>query len=52
MSGKTAKKIRKAALRAAEKRDAQILPELKQFINQQPFLNRCRIAVRILQGRF
>lgn len=52
MNGRIAKKIRRETRTAALKRDEKILPDLKKFINQQPFGDRVRIAARILLGRF
>jgi len=48
MNGSLAKKIRKET----RKRDRQILPELKQFINDLDILERLKIAFRIMRGRF
>lgn len=48
MNARLAKKIRQAANR----RDEEILPDLKRFLNSQPFLVRVRISWRILKGTF
>lgn len=52
MSGKTAKKMRQVAKRAAEHRDHVIFPELKSWINDQKFFTRVLIALKIVIGRF
>ena len=48
MNGRLARKIRKEA----RKRDVKILPELKQFINDQGIFTRLHIAFRVTLGRF
>ena len=48
MNGRLAKKLRKNA----RERDREILPELKSFINIQPFKERLRFAWKILRGQF
>ena len=48
MNQKLAKKLRKLA----RQRDEDILPELKAFINLQPFSKRLSIAIRIIKGKF
>ena len=52
MNAKLAKKIRKEARIKALDRDKIILPELKQFLNHQSFIDRCKVAFRILRGVF
>lgn len=52
MNGRMAKKIRKEARAAAKKRDEEIFPEMKIFINSQSLWDRIRLAVRILGRRF
>jgi hypothetical protein len=48
MNGRLAKRLHKEA----RKRDREIFPELKEFINRQPFRDRVKIAIRILKGTF
>jgi hypothetical protein len=48
MNGRLAKKLRKEMRR----RDKEIFPELKDFINHLSFFARFRVAVRVLCGRF
>ena len=48
MNGRLAKKIR----REARKRDREILPELKDFLNHLSFGERVKVALRIIGGRF
>lgn len=44
---------RAAVFQEAEKKtEATILPEVKRFLNELPFLLRLRSAVQILLGRF
>lgn len=48
MNGRITKKIRKEA----KKRDEWIFPELKRFLNKQPFKIRVKMAWNLLRGRF
>lgn len=48
MSEKMEKKLR----RIARKRDKQILPELKAFINELGFWERVRVALRVIRRKF
>lgn len=52
MNNSMAKKLRREARRQAHKRDEKIFPELKKFINEQPFLTRIKIAGKVLAGHF
>ena len=52
MNGRLAKKIRAAAKKASLKRDNEILPDLKAFINNQSFGNRILLAWSLILGRF
>lgn len=48
MRGTLAKKLR----REARKRDRQILPELKEFLNNLSFAERLKVAYRIIRKKF
>lgn len=52
MNGKMANKLRKIARKEAVKRDHQILPELKVWINDQQLSIRAKIAWKILWRKF
>lgn len=52
MNEKMAKRIRREARKQSSQRDLEILPELKQFINEQKFFDRIRICLRILTRKF
>lgn len=52
MNGRLARKIRKEARAEAMKRDAIVLPKLKEFINGLNFPNRLKIAFNIIRRKF
>lgn len=52
MNGKLAKKIRAAAVKQTAKRDEQLIPELKEYINSLPLKDRIVLAWRMIRGRF
>jgi len=52
MNGRMARKIRKEARIEAMKRDAIVLPKLKEFLNNCSFKERLKLAFRLLRRRF
>ena len=52
MSGRTARAIRKKAEQSARRRDREILPDLKAYLNALSLIKRLTICWRLINRRF